>query len=71
MQNTLTPREQKALEFIEAYQERRGDHPTLRDIKEHMGYTCTTAPAQIVRKLVEKGYMFKTEKGKARLMKFQ
>lgn len=66
----LTPRESQTLEFVEKYQERHGDHPTLRDIKEHFGFTCTTSPARLVRGLIKKGKMFRTQYGKARLIKF-
>jgi SOS-response transcriptional repressor LexA len=66
----LTKREQKALAFIEQYQQDNGDHPTYREIQDYMGWKSINSVSMMLRALEEKGKVFTPRKQKYRLTKF-
>lgn len=71
----LSKKEMKLLGFITTFQEKHGEHPSFRQIKEKMGYESINSVSQSLNQLVDKGELFKVALGPRksgyRLIKFQ
>lgn len=61
MKQTLTARQQEALDFISACLNDRGFPPTLREIGEHMGIRSTNGVNDHLKALERKGYLVREE----------
>ncbi len=53
----ITPKEQKILQFIQKYQEKRGVSPTYAEIQEKFEYKALSSIQQFIGQLVEKGHL--------------
>jgi repressor LexA len=53
----LTPKEQKVLSFIQAYQRKRGVAPTYAEIQEKFEYKALSSIQQFIGQLVDKGHL--------------
>lgn len=53
----LTPRQQKAFEFIRTHTDRLGYAPTLRELCEYMGYKAVGSAQDVIASLRKKGYL--------------
>ncbi len=53
----LTPKEQKILNFIKTYSEKRGYAPTYSEIQEKFQYKAISSVQQFIQQLVDKGYL--------------
>lgn len=67
MNQTLSPIERKALEFISKLT-REGNSPSVRRIMEHLGYKSTRSVSLIIQSLIEKNLLAKRPNGKLRLL---
>nr|MDQ3624172.1 repressor LexA [Verrucomicrobiota bacterium] len=64
---SLTARQQKILEFIEAHHEGTGIMPSTREIQQHFGFASQTAAMNHLRALQRKGVIRRLA-GKARAL---
>lgn len=55
----LTRRQYEVLEFIKAFISKNGYSPTVREIREHMGYNSASTAFCIVERLIKKGQIRK------------
>ena len=53
----LTPKEQKVLQFIQTYSEKKGVAPTYAEIQDKFEYKAMSSVQQYIGQLVEKGHL--------------
>ena len=61
MTETLTPKQEAVLKFIEKHQLRHGKSPTIREIREHLKLNSDNSIVKHIRALTEKGYIQKDD----------
>jgi SOS-response transcriptional repressor LexA len=64
----LTLRQQKLLRYIEDYSVQRGVSPTFQEMREFLGTSSKASPHGLVQKLIERGFLERTE-GRNRTLK--
>lgn len=57
----LSAKEKEVLDFIKAFMKREGITPTIREIGMGMGYKSTSTTHWYFHKLINKGYITKSE----------
>lgn len=65
----LDNKEFKGLFFIREEILYKGKSPSLRDIAKHLGFASPRSSSLLIDRLIEKGYLQRTEKGNLRLLK--
>ena len=53
----ITKRQKETLDFIKAYQKKKGYAPSLEEIKEHLGLASVSTAHHHVKALAAQGYV--------------
>ena len=54
---SLTPKEQKILDYIQSYRDRHGYAPTYAEIQKRFAYKAVSSVQQFIQQLVRKGFL--------------
>lgn len=64
----LTDIQQKAYDFVKVHLYEKGYPPTLRELRDYMGYGCIASAQDLVAALRRKGYLLTPDKQIARAL---